>query len=215
MAPVGALGPVQGEHVHRRIGEPALQPQADELPRVDVHLSEPPAVVPRPAAALQRVRPAPPQRALRDAERADPRPPVHPGRRAPVRPAGPADGRDPGTPRRGPRGLLMGGSGAALRVRDQARQGARRSGALGARRAAHPRGVRVSRHLVRPQAEGRHVLRAEDRHLHRRRARARMADGDHPGRPRHAARAVRPDLHRRERPAAAPDRDPPGDLRVA
>ena len=65
------------------------------------------------------------------------------------------------------------------------------------------------------QAQGRHVLRAQDRHLHRRRARARMADGDDPGRPRDAPRALRPDLHRRERPAAAPDRDPPRDLRLA
>ena len=48
------------------------------------------------------------------------------------------------------------------------------------------------------QAEGRHVLRAEDRHLHRRRPRPRMADGDDPGRPDDAARAVRPDVHRRE-----------------
>ena len=33
VAAVGSLGPVQGQHVHRRVGEPALQPQADELPR--------------------------------------------------------------------------------------------------------------------------------------------------------------------------------------
>ena len=36
-------------------------------PGVDVHLPEPAALVPRPAAALQRVRPAPPQRAVRHA----------------------------------------------------------------------------------------------------------------------------------------------------
>ena len=42
------------------------------------------------------------------------------------------------------------------------------------------------------QAEGRGLLRPEDRHPHRGRARARVADGDHPGRPRHAAGAVRP-----------------------
>ena len=39
-------------------------------PEIDVHLPLAAAVVPRPAAALQRVRPAPPQRALRHAERA-------------------------------------------------------------------------------------------------------------------------------------------------
>ena len=77
-------------------------------PEIDVHLPVASAVVPRPAAALQRVRPAPSQRAVRHVERADPRPPVHPGRRAPVRPPGPADGRDPGAARRGPRGVLAG-----------------------------------------------------------------------------------------------------------
>ena len=34
---------LQGEHVHRRVREPAVQPQADELPGIDVHLPEPPA----------------------------------------------------------------------------------------------------------------------------------------------------------------------------
>ena len=38
VAPVGSLGPLQREHVHRRVGEPAVQPQADELPRKHVHL---------------------------------------------------------------------------------------------------------------------------------------------------------------------------------
>ena len=51
VAPVGPLGPLQGEHVHRRVREPAVQPQADELPGIDVHLPVAPAVVPRPAAA--------------------------------------------------------------------------------------------------------------------------------------------------------------------
>ena len=42
-----------------------FSPQADELPREHVHLPEPAALVPRPAAALRRVRPAPPERAAR------------------------------------------------------------------------------------------------------------------------------------------------------
>ena len=45
-------------------GGPDLQPQAHELPREHVHLQEPGALVPGPAAALQRVRPAAPQRTL-------------------------------------------------------------------------------------------------------------------------------------------------------
>ena len=32
VAPVGPLGPLRREHVHRRVREPAVQPQADELP---------------------------------------------------------------------------------------------------------------------------------------------------------------------------------------
>ena len=94
LAPVGPLGPLSREHVPHRVREPDVQPQADELPRVDLHLPLAPAVLPRPAAALQRVRTAASQRAVRDAVRADPRAPVHPGRRAPVRPSGPAHRRD-------------------------------------------------------------------------------------------------------------------------
>ena len=86
-----------------------LQPQADELPGVDVHL-------PRPQLRSYRDLP------LRFNEygrlhrnersgtlsRPDPRPPVHPGRRPPLRPPGPAGGRDRGAARRGPRGVLAG-----------------------------------------------------------------------------------------------------------
>ena len=46
------------------VREPDLQPQADELPREHVHLPLAASLVSRPAAPLQRVRPAPPQRAL-------------------------------------------------------------------------------------------------------------------------------------------------------
>ena len=67
----------------------------------------PPALVPRPAAALQRVRPAASQRALGHAVGPHPRPPVHPGRRPHLRPAGPAGRRDRGAARRGPRGLRL------------------------------------------------------------------------------------------------------------
>ena len=61
---------------------------------------------------------------------------------------------------------------APLRVRHQARQGDRRPAALGEGRVADQGGPRPVRIAVRRQAQGRHVLRPEDRHLHRRRARA-------------------------------------------
>ena len=88
---------------------------------------------------------------------------------------------------------------APLRVRDAARQGAGRPGGLGARRGAHQGGAGHGRRELRGQAQGRHLLRAQDRHLHRRRPGPRMADGHHPGGPDDAARALRPALHRRGR----------------
>ena len=83
-----------------------------------------------------------------------------------------------------------------------------------ARRAADQGSAGPIRRRLRDQAEGRDVLRAQDRHLHRRCARARVADGDDPGGPRDAAGAVRSHLHRRGRPAETSDGDPPRDLRV-
>ena len=56
--------------------------------------------------------------------------------------------------------------------------------------------ARGGRHGVRARSRRRRVLRAEDRHLHRGRARPRVADGDDPGRlP--AAAALRPRVPRR------------------
>ena len=90
LAAVRPLGPLPRQHVHARRRGPDVLAQADELPREHVHLPDPAALVPRPAAALRRVRPAPPERAVGRALRPDPRPPVHPGRRPRLRPAGPA-----------------------------------------------------------------------------------------------------------------------------
>ena len=160
VAQVGSPPALRREHVpHGRRG-PDVRAEADELPREHVHLPEPGPVVSRPPVALQRVRPAPPERAVRGAVRAHPGAPVHPGRRARLRPAGPAGRRDRGAARRGPRGLRLGRPDAPLRVRHEAGQGARRSGALGTRGGADPRGPRPIGRRVRRQAEGRHVLRA-------------------------------------------------------
>ena len=94
---------------------------------------------------------------------------------------------------RGPRVVLVVRPRAAVDVRDAAGEGARRSGRCG------PRPRRMMRdalersgmqYRVKPKRRG--VLRAQDRHPDRGCARARVADGDDPGRPRHAARALRP-----------------------
>ena len=56
---VGALGPLaelQGEHVHDGVGEARLRREADELPGPHPDLQLGPAQLPRPAAALRRVR---------------------------------------------------------------------------------------------------------------------------------------------------------------
>ena len=64
---VGPLGPLPREHVPGRGRRADVQPQADELPRVDLHLPLQGPLVPRSAAAAVRVRRAPPQRAVRRA----------------------------------------------------------------------------------------------------------------------------------------------------
>ena len=51
---------------------------------------------------------------------------------------------------------------------------------------------RLAGQAVPPQAEGRRLLRAQDRHPDRGRPRPRVADGHDPGGPGHAARALRP-----------------------
>ena len=126
-----------------RVRRPDVQPQADELPREHVHLPIAPALVPRPAAALQRVRPAPSQRAVRHAVSGLTRVRqfIQDDAHIYVRPDQLTDEIE----------ALLGevreaygwfGLEAALRVRDEAGQGARRPGALGTRRGAHPGGAR-------------------------------------------------------------------------
>ena len=181
----GPLGPLQGQHVHRRVREPAVQPQADELPGVDVHLPQPAALVPRPAAALQRVRPAASQRAVRHAVSGltrvrqfiqdDAHIYVRPDQLAAeieallgeVREAYGWVGLEPRFAFATKPDKALGDPALWERAEALIKEALDRSGVE-----------------LRRQAQGRHVLRAQDRHLHRRRARARVADGDHPGRPR-------------------------------
>ena len=78
---VRPLGELQGQHVHDGVGEARLRAQADELPgpRADLQLGS--AQLPRPAAALRRVRRVPSQRAVRRAARHHARARLHAGRR--------------------------------------------------------------------------------------------------------------------------------------
>ena len=81
---VGALGPLgelQGQHVHDGVGEARLRREADELPGPHPDLQLGHAQLPRPAAALRRVRRLPSQRAVRRAARHHARARLHAGRR--------------------------------------------------------------------------------------------------------------------------------------
>ena len=75
------LGQVPREHVHDGIGEARLRAQADELPRPHPDLQTGHQELPRPAAALRRVRPVPPQRAHGRPARHHARARLHAGRR--------------------------------------------------------------------------------------------------------------------------------------
>ena len=91
----------------------------------------------------------------------DPRPPVHPGRRPHLRPAGPAAGRDRGAPRRGPRGLRL------VRARRRASPSRRKPDKAIGDPALWERAEALIKEAldaagvhVHGQAQGRHVLRA-------------------------------------------------------
>ena len=73
----------------------AVPVEADELPVPHHDLPRAPAQLPRAAVALCRARHRLPLRALRRAARPAAGARLHPGRRAPLLPAGPARGRDP------------------------------------------------------------------------------------------------------------------------
>ena len=90
VAAVRPLGPVPRQHVPRRGRRPDVQPQADELSRVDVHLPRRAALVSRPAAALSEFGRL--HRNERSGALSGPhaRAPLHPGRRPHLRPPGPA-----------------------------------------------------------------------------------------------------------------------------
>ena len=186
---VRPLGALPRQHVPRRGRGPDVQPQADELPGVDVHLPQPRAVVPRPAAAARRVRRAPPQRAVGRPVGPDPGPPLRDRRRPHLRPARPDRGRDRGADGGDPGGVLLVRADADADVRHAPGQGARRRRRLGRDRGHHARRARALRPRLPGEAQGRRLLRAEDRHPDHGRARARVADGDDPGRPGDAARS--------------------------
>ena len=90
---LGPLGQLPREHVLHRGRGPELRDQADELPRRLPRLPQPAPLLPRAAAALRRVRPRAPARAVGRAARPVPRARVHPGRRPHLLPPRPGAGR--------------------------------------------------------------------------------------------------------------------------
>ena len=111
-----------------------VQPQADELSGVDVHLPLARALVPRVPAAPVRVRRAAPLRAVRRPFGPDARAPLLHGRRPHLRHAGADPGRDPGADGRGDGVLRLVRPRADADVRHEAGEGAGRRGRRGARR---------------------------------------------------------------------------------
>ncbi len=172
--PVRPLGPTTATTCSWSSPRPAvLSLKPMNCPESDVHLPEPPALVPRPAAALQ------------------------PSTAGSTATSGP--GRCPGSPASGSSSRTTatstcGRTSWRTRSRRFSARSARRTGGSGSSRAyafatkpdkapsatrrsgSGPRGyIREALERaggpVHRQAEGRHVLRPEDRHLHRRRAR--------------------------------------------
>ena len=190
---VGPLGALPRLDVPARRRRRDVQPQADELPGVDVHLPLQGPLVPRPATPALGVRRAPPERAIRRVQRPHAGSPLRHGRRPHLRPAGPDRRRDRGAHRRDPRVLLVVRPGAdASTFGTMPDKAPRRPGDLGGDRGDHAGRAREVFDEVPGQAQGRRVLRPEDRHPGRGRPGPGMADGDDPGRPTDAARAVRP-----------------------
>ncbi len=145
------LGELQGEHVHDGVGEARLRDQADELPGPRADLQLRPAQLPRPAAALRRVRRLPPQRALGRAARHHARARLHAGRRPHLlhRGADPARSHrvQPAGARRLPRLRLH-------RRRDQDRAAARTSASAPTRPGTAPR-TRCARRCAPAASNGR------------------------------------------------------------
>ena len=136
---VGTLGALLGEHVQGGGRGAGLQPQAHELPRVDVRLPARAPLVPGPPAAVLGDGAAPPERALGHADRPVPRAPDHDGRRAHLLPAGSAPGGDHRRARAGAGVLPDVRARAALPAGDAAGEVPRPRGAVGPGRAG-PRG---------------------------------------------------------------------------
>ena len=192
-----------------------LLPQADELPDAQPDLPVPRPVVPGAAAAVLRVRHGLPLREVRGGARADPRPRLHPGRRAHLLHRDQMQGEI--------RSLLqfvldllrdygLDDFYLELSTRDPEKSiGDRRGLGAGHRRAARRRrGVRSG---ASARSRRRRVLRTEDQCPGQGRDRAHLADVHHPGRP-HAARPLRARVHRGRRVAAAAGDDPPGAVRL-
>ena len=165
---VGALGPLgelPREHVHDGVGEARLRGEADELPGPRADLQRRPAQLPRPAAALRRVRRVPPQRAVGRAARHHAR--ARASRRTTATSSARRSRSSPSAWRSTSARSTSTATSASATSRSSSRCGPTKR--LGERRAVGPRRERAAQRAARVRrrmagaARRRRVLRAEDR----------------------------------------------------
>ena len=173
LAPLRALGQLQGEHVLHRVRGTPLRPEADELPGRLRGLRLAAALLPRAAAAAGRVRQGLPKRARGRPARAAAGASVHPGRRARLLHRG-AGHRRGGGHHRGDRRALrpLRVRGPSARALDTSGEVDRHRRAMGAGRVGAEEGPGQHGARLPAQPRRRRLLRAQDRLSRHRRPRA-------------------------------------------
>ncbi len=192
---LGPLGALPGQHVRPRRPRAPVGPEADELPAGDPDLQDQGALLPRAADPLRRLLGALPQGADRRPVGHVPGAAAGAGRLARLLPRRAGDRRD--QPGAGPGAPAV----RAVRHHAQLQAGHAAGEAAGLRRVlGHGRGqaedgAGAVGHAVRHGSRRRRVLRPQDRHLLRGRARPRVAERDRAARL-SAAPALRPGVPR-------------------